>query len=616
MAVHGHDGDADQVFDVVIDKGGLDALMEPKLGAKLGRKFLKEVKRILKVGGKYICLSLAELHVLNLLLSEFRYGWTTKIHILRDKSKRQSKFQTYMVVAVKEGTSETIPIHPSFDLRTVDCSTDQNQLLVEAINHENKIRTGISSGSDVTYYWEDLTTEAKANFKGLNPGRRSRLILGKEDISSFIYSAVLFDAKQTADAFAYRCGIFIVPKNRAHEWLFFSEEGQWMVVESSKAARLVMVFLDSSHCAASIDAIQEDLSPLVKDLAPNDNADEAPIPFMMASDGVKERTVVKKVTSTATGPIIVEDVILENADVDSKQKELIYRRLVFERSFGLVQSEALLTRDLGKIEKKTSSASSRNKKKGGPRKVGEPPRSVNGSGSNLRVDHGFLASSYHSGIVSGLFLAASSLKDAASQGKLVKTVIVGLGAGLLPMYLHKCMPFLDIEVVELDPAVLELARTYFDFLESDKLKVHVADGLEFIQRKHTIEDPMSIVIIDADASDVSSGLTCPPPDFLEKPFLISVRDFIGDRGLFIVNLVSRSKPIRQIIVSRLKSVFGRLHTLELEEDVNEVLFAMPVGSVESEKDFPAARFEDLQKFIQLERGEAIVDFAGKIRPLL
>ena len=32
-------------------------------------------------------------------------------------------------------------------------------------------------------------------------------------------------------------------QNRAHEWLFSSEEGQWMVVESSKAARLVMVTL-------------------------------------------------------------------------------------------------------------------------------------------------------------------------------------------------------------------------------------------------------------------------------------------------------------------------------------------------------------------------------------
>lgn len=31
-------------------------------------------------------------------------------------------------------------------------------------------------------------------------------------------------------------------QTRAHEWLFSSEEGQWLVIESSKAARLIMVF--------------------------------------------------------------------------------------------------------------------------------------------------------------------------------------------------------------------------------------------------------------------------------------------------------------------------------------------------------------------------------------
>ena len=37
----------DESFDAVIDKGGLDALMEPELGAKLGNQYLSEVSRIL-----------------------------------------------------------------------------------------------------------------------------------------------------------------------------------------------------------------------------------------------------------------------------------------------------------------------------------------------------------------------------------------------------------------------------------------------------------------------------------------------------------------------------------------------------------------------------------------
>lgn len=33
----------DETFDAVIDKGGLDALMEPELGPKLGTQYLSEV---------------------------------------------------------------------------------------------------------------------------------------------------------------------------------------------------------------------------------------------------------------------------------------------------------------------------------------------------------------------------------------------------------------------------------------------------------------------------------------------------------------------------------------------------------------------------------------------
>lgn len=38
---------AEDTFDAVIDKGGLDALMEPELGPQLGNQYLSEVSTIL-----------------------------------------------------------------------------------------------------------------------------------------------------------------------------------------------------------------------------------------------------------------------------------------------------------------------------------------------------------------------------------------------------------------------------------------------------------------------------------------------------------------------------------------------------------------------------------------
>lgn len=34
---------ADETFDAIVDKGGLDALMEPELGSRLGNLYLSEV---------------------------------------------------------------------------------------------------------------------------------------------------------------------------------------------------------------------------------------------------------------------------------------------------------------------------------------------------------------------------------------------------------------------------------------------------------------------------------------------------------------------------------------------------------------------------------------------
>uniref|UniRef100_A0A1D1Y6U2 Methyltransferase-like protein 13 n=1 Tax=Anthurium amnicola TaxID=1678845 RepID=A0A1D1Y6U2_9ARAE len=651
---------ADGSFDAIIDKGGLDALMEPKLGAKLGSKFLKEVKRVLKLGGKYICLTLAESHVLGLLFSEFRLGWKMSIHVIPHKLQNKCNFQTYMVVSVKEGSGEPNPILSLLDPTTVNDSAHQGHTLVRAIEDENKIRYDISSGADVIHSLEDLRLGTKGVLKELIPGRRCHFVLGEQGVSCFSYNALLLDSQQQTDAFLYHCGIFIVPKIRAHEWLFSSEEGQWAVVESSKAARLIMVFLDSTHSHAGIDGIQRDLSPLVKNLAPGDSDNEAPIPFMMASDGIKQRNVVKKVTSAATGPIIVEDVMYENLDGDNicvtSRESMIYRRLTFERSLGLVQSEALLVQEhsrsiLGEAEKNKSSLSSRHQKKGTRRRK-DSCETTMASRGNLKIDHSYLASCYHSGIISGFILVAPALESAASCGKLVRTIVVGLGAGLLPMCLRGCLPFLDIEVVELDPVILDLAKSYFGFTEDEKLKVHIADGIQFIHgacaaessaatmndektvslngcahlpHRTSTKSPshgnggteMRMLVVDADASDVSSGLTCPPAEFLEESFLLSVREFVGEGGLFVINLVSRSTAIREMVVSRMKEVFNHLFSLELEEDVNEVLFALPSEACVQVDDLrcTAVRFQRLLKFNQPERVKAIIDMTENIKCL-
>ncbi|XP_022146935.1 methyltransferase-like protein 13 [Momordica charantia] len=631
----------DNTFDAVVDKGGLDALMEPEVGTKLGSQYLSEVKRVLKPGGKFICLTLAEAHVLGLLFPKFRFGWKMSIHVIPQKPPSKPNFQTFMVVVEKNESTTWHQIESSLNFSLLDSRGNQTRELVQTLENENRIRQEYSSGADLLFSLEDLRLGARGDLRKLHQGRRVQCTLGGQGTSIFSYRAVLLDAREQSGPFLYDCGVFIVPKTRAHEWLFSSEEGQWMVVESSKAARLIMVLLDEMQSNANMDAIQKDLSPLVKQLAPGKDDSGSQIPFMMASDGIKERNCVFQGTSSLTGSIVVEDVIYEHVNGDASHifpsGDLIFRRLIFQRTESLVQSEALLTRERlhekvsGQMDRKKSHSSSKSKNK-------EKKRLNKEFSDQMKVYHGYLASSYHSGIISGFMLISPYLESVASAGPMVNTVVIGLGAGLLPMFLHACMCFLHVEVVELDPMILNLARDHFDFAEDPDLKVHIADGIQFVRefRNFGTNDSstavldngnasqveqgnkkIDILIIDVDATDSSSGMTCPAADFVEEPFLLAVKDALSEQGLFIVNLVTRSPTVNDMVVSRMKGVFSHLFSLQLEEDVNEVLFAVPSELCVKEEFFDEAALK-LEKLLNLKHPEmrqSIIDATKKIRRL-
>ncbi|CAN4120822.1 unnamed protein product [Withania somnifera] len=578
------------------------------------------------------------------------------IHPIAMKPSDRSSLQTFMVVAEKENSPVLCQILSTVDQSSFHGPKNQVHGLLQALEDENKIRAEYGSGSDITYALEDLKIGVEGHLAELRPHRRVQLSLGEPGVSLFCYRSVLLDARKDFGPFTYHCAVFLVPKTRAREWLFSSEEGQWVVVENSKAARLIMILLDSSNSDANMDDIQKDLSPLVMQLAPGDFADEAQIPFMAAGDGIKQRKIIQEITSPLTGPIIVDDVIYEKVDDNISRlfasDNVIFRRLTFQRTESLVQSEAVLSREgspksVADINKKIGQSSSKSKKKGNQKRSGSDALSSDGLSNDLKVDHNYLASSYHTGIIAGFTLISSLLDGLASTGGMVRSVVIGLGAGLLPMFLHKHLTFAEIEVLELDPVVVDLARDYFDFRDDERLKVHVTDGLKYVEdAAHAVtngyENDLSeakvpssngnsipsrsplkrtektdVLIVDVDSSDSSSGLSCPAADFVEESFLMAVKDSLSDEGLFVINLVSRSQAIKDSIYSKLKSVFPHLFHLQLDEDVNEVIFALKTDTCTMEDKFPEAS-QRLSRLLNLENslwGQNITEATSKIKRL-
>ena len=89
-------------YDVVFDKGALDALMSEDtadVAAKAETMFL-EISRILSEGGRYVCITLAESYILKSLLSYFTaLNYTVSVESVQ--GGKPSPFKPFYITITK-----------------------------------------------------------------------------------------------------------------------------------------------------------------------------------------------------------------------------------------------------------------------------------------------------------------------------------------------------------------------------------------------------------------------------------------------------------------------------------------------------------------------------------
>lgn len=61
-----------------------------------------------------------------------------------------------------------------------------------------------------------------------------------------------------------------------------------------------------------------------------------------------------------------------------------------------------------------------------------------------------------------------------------KVLIIGLGGGVIPREMHGYFPDAQIDVVEIDSEVVEVAKKLFFFQPDERLRVTVSDGRVFV----------------------------------------------------------------------------------------------------------------------------------------
>ena len=90
----------DKEIDIVFDKGTLDAIFTDDNTISDVNKYFKECSRVLKFGGKFICVSLAQEHIIVEILGYFCDGFAIHIHCIEQKEKKSDGFGSKLPVFV------------------------------------------------------------------------------------------------------------------------------------------------------------------------------------------------------------------------------------------------------------------------------------------------------------------------------------------------------------------------------------------------------------------------------------------------------------------------------------------------------------------------------------
>ncbi len=145
-----------------------------------------------------------------------------------------------------------------------------------------------------------------------------------------------------------------------------------------------------------------------------------------------------------------------------------------------------------------------------------------------------------------------------ARPRMERTLFIGAGGGIGPRAFRMHDPEMAIDVVDIDPKVLELAHTHFFLDESPGLKTFAEDGRMFLRRAQSKYD---CVILDA----FSAGGRI-PFHLVTREFLELCRDKMTADGVFMMNINSAiegpSAPILHSMYRTIASVFPNTYVFD------------------------------------------------------
>ncbi len=163
-----------------------------------------------------------------------------------------------------------------------------------------------------------------------------------------------------------------------------------------------------------------------------------------------------------------------------------------------------------------------------------------------------------------------------------RVLVIGLGGGTVPKRFVRDYPQVTVDAVEIDPAVVRIARQYFDVEPGPRLTIHEADGRQFLRRTRQTWD---MILLDAYYADT-------------VPFFLTTREFftiaksrLNPGGILVNNVVGRvsgprSKFFRSVYKT-MDEVFPQMCAFEVK-DSGSVWLNIEVFGINASRSFSPA----------------------------
>ena len=143
-------------------------------------------------------------------------------------------------------------------------------------------------------------------------------------------------------------------------------------------------------------------------------------------------------------------------------------------------------------------------------------------------------------------------------------LMIGLGGGSLPKFVHRYLPRTRTTVIEREPRVIAIARQYFQVPPDDeRFGVLAAEGSAWVAEHPACCD---VLMVDGyDGREQGAELS-------SEDFYASARRALNDTGVLVVNLWSSDSRF-DVYLQRIESVFEAVVCLPAERRGNMAILA-------------------------------------------